>query len=91
MNEHIITKKIVGICKISGLPAREFWDNYLGGEGVFCRASHFGECDWERVSKEEFIKAIKKEKILLKRLEKENKNKPILENRFRIPIEWCKN
>jgi hypothetical protein len=87
--EEIKTVKIVGVCKISGLPAREVWSDVFGGEGVFCMASHKGECDWERASKEDFIKALKKERELEKRLKEENSKKPILEHRFTIPIEWC--
>jgi len=85
--EHI--KKIVGVCKESGLPAYKAWDGYLEREAVFCKALHLDECEWEKVSKEELIKAIKKEKVLLKRLEEEEKNKDELDRLDRIPLEWC--
>lgn len=64
---HTIRVRIVGVCKISGLPAREIWDNYFGGEGVHCLGNHKGECDWSRVPRKEFIEALKREENLKKR------------------------
>ena len=85
----IIGGEIVGVCKISGLPAYLITDGI--DEWVECKASHQGECKWERVSKEEFIKALKKENALIKRLKEYNRNKPIGERiLFGIPYEWCK-